>query len=86
MGNPGITKANEAAKKIGAPMVFPTFSDSTKASDFNDLATLEGLPVVTMQLRDTGKRRKNTAPDRCHHILDRLAEDKAARPGIPFDV
>lgn len=58
MGNPGITKGSEAAKKIGAPMVFPTFADSDTASDFNDLATIEGLPVVTVQLRDIGKRRK----------------------------
>lgn len=39
-GNPGRTKANEAAVKIGATVAFPTFSDGESGTDFNDLANL----------------------------------------------
>lgn len=58
MGNPGVTKAMEAGKKINALVAFPTFADKdTKPTDFNDLVALEGLAAVTMQLKETGKRR-----------------------------
>lgn len=53
--NPGITKANEAAAEIGARVVYPEFKDlSTKPTDFNDLARLEGLDAVKKVLRATG--------------------------------
>ena len=57
-GNPGITKATMAAKLIGGIAVWPRFStiDPNKKTptDFNDLATLEGLTVVSHQLTNMG--------------------------------
>jgi putative DNA primase/helicase len=42
-GNPGVTKAKEAAAQIGARVVIPQFRDlSTEPTDFNDLSRLEG--------------------------------------------
>jgi len=50
-GNPGITKAQEAASFVGASFVAPQFDDtSTRPTDFNDLHKLEGLGVVRQQL------------------------------------
>jgi len=42
-GNPGVTKATEAAKAVDGLLAIPLFKDiSTKPTDFNDLANLEG--------------------------------------------
>ena len=50
-GNPGLTKATEAAKTIGARLVAPQFQDTaTKPTDFNDLHNLEGLDTVKKQI------------------------------------
>jgi len=53
-GNPGLTKAREAAKACGGVVVFPTFQPTTDngkhPSDFNDLYILEGLETVQQQL------------------------------------
>ena len=46
-GNPGITKAREAARAVGGIMVAPRFSDpGHSGTDFNDLAAAEGLEAV----------------------------------------
>lgn len=39
-GNPGVSKATEAAKAAGARLIVPTFPDGALGSDFNDLAQL----------------------------------------------
>ncbi|WP_374402673.1 toprim domain-containing protein [Niveibacterium sp.] len=39
-GNPGLTKATEAAKAVGAKLTVPQFPDCAPGSDFNDLALL----------------------------------------------
>lgn len=44
-GNPGRTKATEAAQAVGAGMVFPVSS-----GDFNDMAQDEGLEAVRAQI------------------------------------
>ena len=50
-GNPGATKAAEAAKAVGGAVVFPRFvSLETKPTDFNDLGTLEGVEAVRRQI------------------------------------
>lgn len=50
-GNPGVTKATEAASAVGAKLVVPQFRDvSTEPTDFNDLSRLEGLDEVRRQL------------------------------------
>lgn len=48
-GNPGVTKATEAARAVGGVLVVPNFAGverGTKDSDFNDLARLAGLDAV----------------------------------------
>jgi hypothetical protein len=51
-GNPGRTKALEAAKLVQGLAVFPTFA-SDQGSDWNDLHAQGGLPEVARQIRDT---------------------------------
>jgi len=47
-GNPGLTKAAEAAEAIGARVVIPKFGDTRpdRATDFNDMHQLYGLDAV----------------------------------------
>jgi putative DNA primase/helicase len=47
-GNPGLTKANEAAAQIGAKVMVPEFGSDRpeKATDFNDMAAQFGLNKV----------------------------------------
>ena len=47
-GNPGLTKAREAAQAVGALLALPRFDGlrDDKATDFNDLQRSEGLEAV----------------------------------------
>lgn len=46
-GNPGLTKAIEAARKTGAFLALPVFRDTTaRPTDFNDLHKIEGIEAV----------------------------------------
>ncbi len=46
-GNPGLTKAREAAITVGAKLAVPQFKDTAaKPTDFNDLHRLEGAEAV----------------------------------------
>jgi putative DNA primase/helicase len=50
-GNPGVTKAAEAAQAVGGTVVIPQFADTTtKPTDFNDLGALAGVEAVRAQL------------------------------------
>jgi putative DNA primase/helicase len=50
-GNPGRTKAEETAAKVGAAAIFPVFKNPEKGkTDFNDLHCAEGLDTVREQL------------------------------------
>lgn len=50
-GNPGKTKAIEAAKSVEGKVVMPSFQDtSSKPTDFNDLYCLEGSEEVKEQI------------------------------------
>jgi putative DNA primase/helicase len=50
-GNPGKTKAMAAGKKYACRVVFPVFKDLTsKPTDFNDLAVLQGFESVMEQV------------------------------------
>jgi len=44
--NPGLDHATAAARSIGAFLAFPEFEEAAGKSDFNDLATAEGLGAV----------------------------------------
>lgn len=48
-GNPGITKATEAAEAVGAVVLAPRFRGD-RGTDWNDLHVAEGLEVVRGQL------------------------------------
>lgn len=51
-GNPGVTKAREAALAIHAKVAAPTFKNTaSKPTDFNDLHQLQGLHAVNTQIR-----------------------------------
>jgi len=52
-GNPGLTKAHEAALSIGAKVASPNFGDQRPegVTDFNDLAQLDGLEAVKESIR-----------------------------------
>ena len=51
-GNPGLTKATEAALAVGGMVAVPTFPERRggKDTDFNDLAALSGLDEVKRQI------------------------------------
>ncbi|QLA21249.1 DUF3987 domain-containing protein [Desulfolutivibrio sulfoxidireducens] len=51
-GNPGVTKATEAARAVKGKVVVPRFVDPSTGTDFNDLATAEGVEVVKAQLAE----------------------------------
>lgn len=51
--NPGVTKAREAAREVGAQVVIPQFSDDhleSEPTDWNDLQQLAGIGEVARQL------------------------------------
>jgi phage/plasmid primase-like uncharacterized protein/RecA-family ATPase len=86
-GNPGITKATEAARAVGGIMIAPRFSDPDHAgSDFNDLAGAEGLEAVKAQLAGTMPAMAEDAPmDEPPPWLDDVPppDDQAAPDGPP---
>ena len=45
-GNPGLTKATEAALAVTARLSVPRFMDPANGTDFNDLAAAEGMEAV----------------------------------------
>ncbi len=66
-GNPGLTKAKEAAEAVNGIVVFPTFKEQgtngDPPSDFNDLSRLEGAEVAHAQLSVTSYSEAETWPD-----------------------
>lgn len=68
-GNPGLTKASQAAKAIGARLAIPPFADvTTHPTDFNDLHQQEGLSTVEKQIKAAA-----TPKESDDEILARLA-------------
>jgi len=53
-GNPGLTKATEAAQAVGGLLASPVFGDMRpdKYTDFNDMAKLTGLEAVKQAIDD----------------------------------
>ncbi|MEZ4601346.1 MAG: AAA family ATPase [Syntrophotaleaceae bacterium] len=50
-GNPGASKAREAAEVVGGLLALPTFQETTEhPTDFNDLHRLEGLEEARRQI------------------------------------
>ena len=68
-GNPGVTKATEAAKAINAKIATPQFSDAGKnPTDFNDMAAVAGLAEVKRQIEAAAIPKESD-----EEILKRLA-------------
>lgn len=49
-GNPGLTKAREAAQAVNALLAWPEFAPDDPGTDFNDLAQATGLDAVKTRL------------------------------------
>ncbi|SEQ62229.1 putative DNA primase/helicase [Solimonas aquatica] len=49
-GNPGLSKAREAAALIGGAVVVPEFSTEQDASDWNDYAALHGIDALRAEI------------------------------------
>ncbi|MDM0051413.1 toprim domain-containing protein [Variovorax sp. J22R115] len=81
-GNPGMTKAREAAKAVGGSVAMPAFGSSRKPgqTDFNDLHQAQGLDAV----RKCFAKVLDEAPDDEHPDLHRNAPraDPAALYGL----
>lgn len=85
-GNPGLTKATEAAKAISACLAVPQFKDAgTKPTDFNDLHQLQGTNTVKTQIENATptKETDTEAFDRLAKLppadYDRCRDDEAKR-------
>lgn len=55
-GNPGITKATEAALSVGGLLAVPVFGDSRpeRATDFNDMSAICGAEAVSRAIANAG--------------------------------
>ncbi|WP_022974896.1 DUF927 domain-containing protein [Nevskia ramosa] len=53
-GNPGITKATEAAQAVGGSVIAPSFPASDSGSDWNDYAAVHGLAAVRAAFETAG--------------------------------
>ncbi len=68
-GNPGLTKATEAARSVGGKLAIPDFGTDRpeKATDFNDMAKLYGAEAVGRAIADAkevkGSLHETTAPE-----------------------
>lgn len=64
-GNPGRTKAINAARAVGGLIAFPAFSGSRddKDTDFNDMARLEGLEAVRKAIEAAARPEPENAPE-----------------------
>ena len=53
-GNPGLTKATQAAKAVKADLAVPHFEEGEPGTDFNDLADMHGLEAVKAAIGKAG--------------------------------
>jgi putative DNA primase/helicase len=73
-GNPGLTKAKEAAESVGAVLVVPKFKDQARrGTDFNDLHQIEGLGAVRQQIEEAEDGHSDPPLDVAEKTVDHLA-------------
>ncbi|MEK8034259.1 LPD7 domain-containing protein [Ideonella sp. DXS29W] len=90
MPNPGVTKAFEAAERLGAYLSVPQFRDPAAGGHFNDLLRTEGVDVVRKQItellvRPADDSRQAVAarfPDSAAYAYDRLLNPDAPAPRV----
>jgi len=63
-GNPGLTKARQAAQAVGGFLAIPDFGDDRpeKVTDFNDMAALCGLKAVSVRIKAAPKAEEQAEP------------------------
>ena len=72
--NPGLILGKAAAEAIGGKLIYPDFKDvSSKPTDYNDLARLEGLDAVKSQIFTASQKTRFS-------ILDWSASDRFEGP------
>lgn len=84
-GNIGLSKAQEAADKIGATVVFPKFSPEEKGqpTDWNDWHKIYGIESLREEL--SGNRKQVSAVvDEDKRWRSKLLEGKEEHPGYPL--
>jgi putative DNA primase/helicase len=89
-GNPGLTKATEAATAVGALLAVPDFSGcdvSSRPTDFNDLHMLAGKEAVNHAIGSASKASNPGIPvsDRHapHHVNHQRWDSKSGEPSKP---
>lgn len=72
-GNPGITKATEAANAVQGKVVIPNFPTTRgpKDTDFNDLANLAGAESVKACIAEAGEPKKLSAREKLSALVVR---------------
>ena len=70
-GNPGVTKANEAAKAFNARVIIPDFGEDRPegATDFNDIANNKGLEEVKRQIETSINNEVKSKDNKTNKIL-----------------
>lgn len=83
-GNPGLTKASEAAGAAAGRMIVPDFGVDRPegVTDFNDLASLRGLDAVRVCVENATSQATTTpeAPTAAWRAIFRRVADVQARP------
>jgi putative DNA primase/helicase len=69
-GNPGVTKATEAATAIKAKLVIAKFDGGQAGTDFNDLAAVGGINLVREQLKAASEPAESTEQHRAKSLFD----------------
>ena len=89
-GNPGLTKATEAARAVGGKLVIPDFGPDRpeKATDFNDMAAHSGLEAVGRYIANAaasaiGERQPEEESPSDAILAGRLDADSTAPMTIP---
>ncbi|MGB9152201.1 MAG: toprim domain-containing protein [Alphaproteobacteria bacterium] len=82
-GNPGRTKAEETALAVGGKVIVPEFGENRPdgATDFNDMATLDGKVAVTNFFTRHSLGRKNNMTQNSYDNDNDEAYASFSRPG-----
>jgi putative DNA primase/helicase len=86
-GNPGLTKATEAARAVNGILAVPAFPNNRgpKDSDFNDLARLSGLDAVRECIETADMPTSDAVTDTKVAPLDAVIERLAALNPLEYD-
>jgi len=86
-GNPGLTKASEAAKAVGGYLAIPMFSEGRKQkdSDFNDMLKISGPEAVKACIEAATRPVEETASYSEDQSREETVTPSAWPEPIPFD-